>query len=133
MKKVAGSLRLDLSQFRELEAFAKFGSELDQETQKALARGERLVESLNQPQFVPWPVQDQVMIIFAATQGYADDVSVAEISHFNTGLRTYLNQQFPGIGDDIAATKDLGKDTEAKLRSAITGFKEVWFADRGES
>ncbi len=70
MKKVAGSLRLDLSQFRELEAFAKFGSELDPETQKALARGERLVETLNQPQYAPWPVEDQVEIIFAATQGY---------------------------------------------------------------
>ncbi len=130
MKKVAGSLRLDLSQFRELEAFAKFGSELDQETQKTLARGERLVESLNQPQYVPWPVEEQVMIIFAATQGYADDIPVADIPHFNAGLRDYLDQQFPGIGEEIAATKDLSPEVEAKLRSAIEAFKELWAADK---
>jgi F-type H+-transporting ATPase subunit alpha len=133
MKKVAGSLRLDLSQFRELEAFAKFGSELDQETQKALARGERLVESLNQPQFVPWPVQDQVMIIFAATQGYTDDIPVAQVAEFETALRGYLNQEHPEIGADVAATKDLSADTETKLRSAIAGFKQTWLADRSQS
>ncbi len=132
MKKVAGSLRLDLSQFRELEAFAKFGSELDQETQHALARGERLVASLNQPQFVPWPVQDQVMVIFSATQGYADDIPVADISRFNGELRNYLNQQYPEIGADIVSTKDLGAGTEAKLRSAIVGFKDSWTGDRVE-
>jgi F-type H+-transporting ATPase subunit alpha len=133
MKKVAGSLRLDLSQFRELEAFAKFGSELDQETQKALARGERLVASLNQPQFVPWPVQDQVMIIFAATQGYADDVPVADIPQFNAGLLAFLNHQHPEIGADIASSKDLRPETEEKLRAAITSFKESWVAERSES
>jgi len=129
MKKVAGSLRLDLSRFRELEAFAKFGSELDQETQRALARGERLVASLNQPQFVPWPVQDQVMIIFSATQGYADDVPVAEIPRFNADLRSYLNTQYPEIGAEIASTKDLSPETEAKLRAAISAFKETWLAE----
>ena len=133
MKKVAGTLRLDLSQFRELEAFAKFGSELDQETQRTLARGERLVASLNQPQFVPWSVQDQVMVLFAATQGYADEVKVAEISRFNGELRNFLNQQHPEIGADIANTKVLSPENEAALRSAITVFKEAWFADRGES
>jgi len=133
MKKVAGSLRLDLSQFRELEAFAKFGSELDQETQRTLARGERLVASLNQPEFVPWPVQDQVMVIFAATKGYADEVPVADISRFNGGLRNFLNQQHPEIGADIVSTKDLTPDTEADLRAAIGVFKDSWFADRGES
>jgi F-type H+-transporting ATPase subunit alpha len=130
MKKVAGSLRLDLSQFRELEAFAKFGSELDQETQKSLARGERLVASLNQPQYVPWPVEEQVMIIFAATKGYADDVPVAEISRFNASLRDYLGQQHPEIGAEIASSKDLAPETEAKLRSAIAAFKEMWSVDK---
>jgi len=130
MKKVAGSLRLDLSQFRELEAFAKFGSELDQETQKALARGERLVASLNQPQYVPWPVQEQVMIIFAATKGYADDVPVQDISRFNADLRDFLGQQHPEIGQDIAKSKDLTAETEVKLRGAIETFKEMWSADK---
>jgi F-type H+-transporting ATPase subunit alpha len=128
MKKVAGSLRLDLSQFRELEAFAKFGSELDQETQKALARGERLVETLNQPQFVPWPVQDQVMIIFAATQGYLDDIPVAQVDRFNGLLRDYLSKHHPEIGDQIAESKDLSADTEARLRTAVETFK-VTFKD----
>ena len=103
MKKVAGSLRLDLSQFRELEAFAKFGSELDQETQRTLARGERLVATLNQPQFVPWPVQDQVMVIFAATQGYCDDVPVAAgLPLQRRAARLPATQQYPEIGDEIA-------------------------------
>ncbi len=130
MKKVAGSLRLDLSQFRELEAFAKFGSELDQETQRTLARGERLVETLNQPQYVPWPVQEQVMIIFAAIQGYADDVPVADIPRFNAALREYLVQQTPEIGTEIAATKELSPEVETKLRCAIEAFKELWATDK---
>jgi F-type H+-transporting ATPase subunit alpha len=133
MKKVAGTLRLDLSTFRELEAFAKFGSELDQETQRSLARGERLVASLNQPQYEPWPVQEQVMIIFAATNGYADDVPVAEISPFNSGLRDFLGQQYPEIGAEIAKSKDLSAENEARLRSAIQAFKEMWIADKGIS
>jgi F-type H+-transporting ATPase subunit alpha len=134
MKKVAGTLRLDLSTFRELEAFAKFGSELDQETQRALARGERLVESLNQPQFVPWPVQDQVQIIFAATQGYLDDIPVAQVSRFNGLLRNYLSKHHPEIGDSIAETKDLSSDTEGYLRTAVETFKETWRDSvRGES
>lgn len=126
MKKVAGSLRLDLSQFRELEAFAKFGSELDQETQHSLARGERLVASLNQPQFAPWLVEDQVMIIFAASRGYADDVPVDQISRFNQMLREFLKRDYPAIADDIVATKDLTPETEAALRAAIDQFKETW-------
>jgi F-type H+-transporting ATPase subunit alpha len=130
MKKVAGTLRLDLSTFRELEAFAKFGSELDQETQRSLARGERLVASLNQPQYEPWPVQEQVMIIFAATNGYADDVPVADISPFNAGLRDFLGQQYPEIGAEIAKSKDLSAENEARLRSAIQAFKEMWIADK---
>jgi F-type H+-transporting ATPase subunit alpha len=130
MKKVAGTLRLDLSTFRELEAFAKFGSELDQETQKSLARGERLVASLNQPQYTPWPVQDQVMIIFAATKGYADDVPVADISRFNAALREHLSVSHPEIGAGIASSKELGTEAEAKLRSAIEGFKEIWSVDK---
>ncbi len=133
MKKVAGSLRLDLSQFRELEAFAKFGSEVDQETLRTLARGERLVQTLNQAQFVPWPVQDQVMIIFAATQGYCDEVAVPDISRYQAEMRNFLNQQNPEIGQDIASTKDLSSETEAKLREAISLFLETWLADKGEA
>ncbi len=123
MKKVAGSLRLDLSQYRELEAFAKFGSELDPETQKTLARGERLVATLNQPQYQPWPVQDEVMIIFAATQGYLDDVEVGKVAEFNHGLLDFLNSQYRSIGETIAQTKDLTDDIVDQLHEAIQRFK----------
>jgi F-type H+/Na+-transporting ATPase subunit alpha len=133
MKKVAGSLRLDLSQFRELEAFAKFGSELDQETQRSLARGERLVAVLNQPQFVPWPVQDQVMVIFAATQGYADEVAVADVSQFNASLLEYLKREHPELGTDIVQTGDLSAETEAGLRQALEDFKRTWSAEAAEA
>src|SRR5674476_321158 len=93
MKKVAGTLRLDLSQFRELEAFAKFGSELDQETQKTLARGERLVASLNQPQFVPWPVQDQVMILYCGTKGLLMNVPRHLILDFEIEFLEVMNSK----------------------------------------
>ena len=132
MRKVAGSLRLDLAQFRDLEAFAKFGSELDQDTLNTLARGERLVATLNQPQFMPWPVQDQVMILYSAARGFLDDVPVDQVSRFNDMLRSDLTTNHPEIGADIAATKDLSGDTETKLRSALEGFKELWASVSGE-
>ncbi|GAB4247825.1 MAG: F0F1 ATP synthase subunit alpha [Thermoleophilia bacterium] len=132
MKKVAGSLRLDLSQYRELEAFAKFGSELDPETQRTLARGERLVESLNQPQYQPWPVEDQVMIIFSATGGYLDDIDVEEVSEFNEGLRDYLRSEHPEIGQTIRETKDLTDETAERLRKAIEAYKESFVGSGDE-
>jgi F-type H+-transporting ATPase subunit alpha len=133
MKKVAGSLRLDLSQFRELEAFAKFGSEMDQETVKTLARGERLVETLNQPQFVPWPVQDQVMIIFAATQGYLDDIPVQQVSKFNGELRDHLIRQHPEIVAKIADTQDLAPEVQTELKTAIERFKSTFVASYADA
>ncbi len=123
MKKVAGSLRLDLSQFRELEAFAKFGSELDAETQKTLSRGERLVETLNQPQYAPWPIEEQVAIIYAATQGFLDDVEVEKITEFNDGLRDFLRTQKPEIGEAIRTSKELSDDTVVALKEAFLAFK----------
>ena len=126
MKKVAGSLRLDLSQFRELEAFAKFGSELDQETQKSITRGERLVATLNQPQFAPWSVQDQVMIIYSATQGYIDDIPVADVKEFNDKLLDYLNKHYPEVGNEIVTTKSMGDEAESKFKTALREFKEMW-------
>jgi F-type H+/Na+-transporting ATPase subunit alpha len=123
MKKVAGSLRLDLSQFRELEAFAKFGSELDAETLKTLARGERLVATLNQPQYEPWPVEDQVMVIFAATQGYLDDIDVSKVNDFSAGLLAYLKSQYPALGETVANTKDLSDETISQLHEAVRSFK----------
>lgn len=123
MKKVAGSLRLDLSQYRELEAFAKFGSELDPETQKTLSRGERLVAVLNQPQYKPWPVEDQVMVLFAATQGYMDDVEVGRVQEFSQGLLDFLKSQYADLGKAIAASKDLPDELEQQLHEAVQAFK----------
>ncbi|NLT34920.1 MAG: F0F1 ATP synthase subunit alpha [Gaiellales bacterium] len=123
MKKVAGSLRLDLSQYRELEAFAKFGSELDPETMKTLNRGERLVAVLNQPQYKPWPVEEQVIVLFAATQGYMDDVDVANIPDFSQGLLDFMRAQYADIGKVIAQTKDLPDELSQQLHEAVQTFK----------
>src|SRR5438046_8260548 len=98
MKQVAGRLRLDLAQYRELEAFAQFGSELDQATQKQLARGARVVEVLKQPQYQPMPVERQVMIIFAVTNGYLDDVAPGEIKAWEQGFLDFMSEDDPVIG-----------------------------------
>lgn len=132
MKKVAGSLRLDLSQYRELEAFAKFGSELDPETQKTLARGERLVESLNQPQYDPWPVEDQVAIIFAATNGYLDDIAVEGVTGFNEDLRSYMHSAQEEVLKKIREEKDMTDEISDLLQEAIKAFKADYVGDGDE-
>src|SRR2546428_7075232 len=110
MKQVAGRLRLDLAQYRELEAFAQFGSELDQATQKQLARGARVVEVLKQPQYQPMPVEQQVMVIFAVTNGYLDDVPVPEIRAWEQGFRDFMVAQHPDVGGEIRPPPGLGDD-----------------------
>ena len=123
MRKVAGRLRLDLAQYRELEAFAQFGSELDPETQRTLARGERMVATLNQPQYSPWPMEEQVVAIFAGIHGFLDDVPPGQVPRFQDELREYLRSEetlYTGIRD----AKDLSDELDAKLREAIERFKE---------
>src|SRR5437763_14165930 len=93
MRKVAGRLRLDLSQYRELEAFAQFGSELDEATQQALARGERMIASLNQPQYQPWPMEEQVVALYAGVNGYLDDIPVEQVPRFQDELRESLRAE----------------------------------------
>src|SRR5882762_5578983 len=117
MKQVAGRLRLDLAQYRELEAFAQFGSELDQATQKQLARGVRLVEVLKQPQFQPMPVEQQIMVIFAATNGYLDDVAVDQIRAWEQGFRDFMAAQHPDVGEEIRSRKVLGDDLTGRPRA----------------
>ena len=90
MKKVAGRLRLDLAQYRELEAFAQFGSELDQATQAALNRGEKMVATLNQPQYQPWPMEEQAVALYAGVNGYLDDIPTEDVSRFQDELREHL-------------------------------------------
>ncbi len=125
MKQVAGRLRLDLAQYRELEAFAQFGSELDQATQKQLARGERVVEVLKQPQYQPMPVEQQVMIIFAVTNGFLDDVPVEAIRAWEQGFRDYMAAEHRDVGEEIRTRRVLGDDLSARLRAAIGAYKQI--------
>jgi F-type H+/Na+-transporting ATPase subunit alpha len=125
MKQVAGRLRLDLAQYRELEAFAQFGSELDSATQKQLSRGARIVEILKQPQYKPMPVQQQVMIIFAVTNGYLDDVDVANIRAWEAGFHEFIAAQHASLAEEIRAKKALSDDLTARLRKAIEQYKAM--------
>jgi F-type H+/Na+-transporting ATPase subunit alpha len=122
MNKVAGRLRLDLSQYRELEAFAQFGSELDQATQDALNRGEKLVATLNQPQYRPWPVEEQVAAIYAGVNGYLDDIPTSDVERFQEELREALRAEGTILGE-IRETQDLSDETEGKLKQEIERFK----------
>ena len=131
MKKVAGRLRLDLAQFRELEAFAQFGSELDPATQQALGRGERMVATLNQPQYQPWPFEEQVVAIYAGNNGYLDKVPVGQVPRFQEELRETLRSG-SGIYEAIRETKDLGDETVAKLDEALKKFVEGFNIIGGE-
>ncbi len=125
MKQVAGRLRLDLAQYRELEAFAQFGSELDPATQKQLARGARIVEILKQPQYRPLSVDQQVLIIFAVTNGYLDEMDIAAIRAWEKGFLEYMAAQHPGIAEEIKTKKALSDDLTARLRKAIDQFKAM--------
>jgi F-type H+/Na+-transporting ATPase subunit alpha len=128
MKQVAGPLRLSLAQYRELEAFAQFGSDLDPATQKQLNRGARLVEVLKQPQYRPVPVEKQVAIIFAVTNGYLDDVDVPHIRQWERDFLGYLESQHPAILNNIKNKKTLDDDLTGKLKSAIDTFKQIFVA-----
>jgi F-type H+-transporting ATPase subunit alpha len=124
MKQVAGRLRLDLAQFRELEAFAEFGSELDRASQAQLERGARVVEVLKQLQYEPMSVEHQVMIIYAVTNGYLDDVPVADCKRFEIEFLEYVESRHPGIGKHIAGKGTLTDEIEQNLREAIEDFKK---------
>ena len=123
MKKVAGRLRLDLSQYRELEAFAQFGSELDEATQQALARGERMVATLNQPQYDPWPTEEQVTALYAGVTGYLDPIPVPQVPRFQDELREHLRAE-RSILADIRETGDLSDETAAKLDAELKKFQQ---------
>jgi len=125
MKQVAGRLRLDLAQYRELEAFAQFGSELDPATQRQLARGARVVEVLKQPQYRPMPVEQQVIVIFAVTNGVLDDLAVAAIKEWEEGLLEFMAAQHREIVDEIRTRKALSEDLNGRLRKAIEEYKSM--------
>ncbi|WP_218079639.1 F0F1 ATP synthase subunit alpha [Anthocerotibacter panamensis] len=122
MKKVAGKLRLELAQFSELEAFSQFASDLDKATQQQLARGQRLREILKQPQYTPLAVWDQVAIIYAATNGYMDEVPLKSVGKFKDQFLQYLTKSVPEYATQVKASNDLKPDTEALLKKALTDF-----------
>ncbi len=124
MKKIAGTLRLDLAQYRELEAFAKFGSDLDKATMQQLRRGERLVEILKQKQYSPMTVEDQVLIIFAATKGYLDEIPVSQVGRYQSDFIQEVENMHPDIIKSIADTKDLTKENTEKMESVLKDFTE---------
>jgi F-type H+-transporting ATPase subunit alpha len=124
MKKIAGPLRLNLAQFRELAAFAEFGSELDATSLAQLERGRRVVEVLKQPQFAPVPVEEQVILIYAVTEGHMDDVAIGDIRRFEGGLREFFRSRNPGLLTEI---RDTGKlPSEEAVAGAIAEFKETF-------
>jgi F-type H+-transporting ATPase subunit alpha len=124
MKKVAGTLKLDQAQYRELEAFAKFGSDLDKATMQQLRRGERLVEILKQKQYSPMTVEDQVLIIFAATKGYLDEIPVSQVGRYQSDFIQEVENMHPDIIKSIADTKDLTKENTEKMESVLKDFTE---------
>jgi F-type H+-transporting ATPase subunit alpha len=126
MKQVAGPLRLSLAQFRELEAFAQFGSDLDAATQRQLARGARLVEILKQPQYSPMPVEEQVAVIYAVTNGHLDEVPVKQVRQWERDCLAYLRAQAPKVLEGIRTKKALTDEITAELKAAITAFKPLF-------
>ncbi len=133
MKQVAGTLRLDLAQFRELAAFAQFGSDLDAATKAQIDRGQRTTEILKQPQYSPYPVEDQVQAIYVAVNGYLDDVEVKEVVDFEHQVLAYLHSNHPEIGEDIVKAKKLTDENEERLKAAIVEFKERYNATKSET
>jgi F-type H+-transporting ATPase subunit alpha len=132
MKKVAGNLRLSLSQFRDLEAFAAFASDLDAASRAQLDRGARLVELLKQPQYDPFPVEEQVVSIWAGSNGYLDDVPLEDVSRFEHDFLEFLRRSHDGILATIRETKDLSEDTVTALKDAIEEFRGSFETSSGE-
>ncbi len=131
MKKIAGMLRLDLAQYRELQAFAQFGSDIDKTTQAQLIRGERMTEILKQPQYVPMPVERQVVIIYAGINGYLDDLPLDQVDLFETNFLKFIDEKHPEIFHRFTETFDLTDDVEDMLKKAILEFKEIYAKDKG--
>ncbi len=126
MKKVAGSIKLELAQYREMASFAQFASDLDATTQRLLERGARLTEVLKQGQFVPYAVEDQVVVVFSGVRGYLDKIAVADITRFESAMLDELRSKEPGILETIRNEKDLSDETEEKLSAFLDGFSKTF-------
>ena len=128
MKQVAGSLRLDLAQYRELAAFAQFGSELDKSTQAQLNRGIRLVEILKQPQYQPLPMEKQVTILYAGTRGFLDKYPVDVLASYEQQLYSFLESKYPEILADIKEKKEISPELDAKMKGVLEEFDRPFFS-----
>ncbi len=126
IKKVAGKLKLSLAQFRELEAFAQFGSDLDEATRTQLELGRRLTELLKQPQYRPVPMEKQAIILYAVNNNHLNDIAIDRIGEFEQGFYEYMEVQGKEILDTIRTTKEITEDTEQKLVDAIKHFKQTF-------
>jgi F-type H+-transporting ATPase subunit alpha len=126
MRKVAGSLRLDMAQFRELEAFAQFGSDLDRATQRQLERGQRLVEVLKQSQYQPMPGEKQIMILYAGTFGYLDEWPVEAVSDYEKQMLEFMESKYVDLLNEIKEKKDISDELEEKIKAALDEFKTVF-------
>lgn len=130
MKQVAGKMKLELAQFRELAAFAQFGSDLDPATQRQLDRGQRITEILKQPQYTPWPLEDQVMVFYAVTNNYLDKVPLDRIGQWQEGFLKYMHGTHPNIGRSIASAKKLDDETTNGLKIAIQDFNQMFLTQK---
>src|SRR5690606_16840913 len=128
MKQVAGSLRLDLAAYRELEAFAQLGTELDKSTQRQLDRGARMVELLKQPQYQPMDVVDQIVQIFAGTRGILDDLPINQVQAFADGLVKHFQGPAKALRDELAEKQGFSKELEEQFRQSMLEFKSGWNA-----
>jgi F-type H+-transporting ATPase subunit alpha len=126
MKQVAGRLRLDLAQYRELAAFAQFGSDLDKVTKAQLDRGRRMTEILKQPQYQPMVVEEQVISIYAGVNGYLDDIPADEVAHFEHDLLKFLKSNYAEIPKAIREKRTIDNEIEAALKNAIKEFKDTF-------
>ena len=122
MKQVAGTLRLDMAQYRELEAFAAFGSDLDKATQRQLTRGERLVEILKQPQYQPLPMEKQVSILYAGTRGFLDKYPVNVLAKYEAGLYPFLGDRYPQIFEGLREKQTFTEEIDKQMTEALTAY-----------
>lgn len=129
IKKVAGTLRLELAQYRELQAFSQFASDLDESSRKQLERGQRMVEVLKQPPYNPLPVENQVVLIYAGSNGYLDDIPASAVAKFEAELYPYLEAKYPDVFEQIRSKKSVEKDTQDKLDKALGEFKATFSAE----
>ncbi len=126
MKQVAGSIKLELAQYREMAAFAQFGSDLDAATQKLLARGARLTELLKQPQYSPLTMEEQVVVIFSGVRGYLDSVGVSQIGDFEKQLLAEMHAKHQGLLDTIRTEGALSQESESKLKDILESFSKAF-------